>query len=329
MKPDCAVHINGIDITGKIRDRILSITVNDAAGIKADTVQIELDDRDNQIAEPPDGALIAVSLGYKGMPLIPMGIFVLDAIDYSLAPDRITIRGKSAEFGGSLKEQKTRNWDNKTIGEIVDTIAGERGLTGKTSDAHRDFLYEYLAQKAESDLSFLTRIGKTHDALVAVKEGTLVFMGRGEGKSAGGFALPQTWVFKNQLMPGTSVRKNKATTYKSARAFWHNKKTGQKEAVTIGDGTPMFEITKALASKAEAERAAKAKLDEEARKSHGITLQLIGNPMYRAEGQVKVIGLRLSVPIIWSIKSVAHRFGSGGYTSQIEGELPKADSGAQ
>ncbi len=323
MKPDCAIFVNGTDITGKIRDRLLSLTVNDAAGVKSDTVQIELDDRGNRIAEPPDGALIGIAMGYKGMPLVPMGLFVLDGIDYHLAPDRVILRGKAANFGGSLKEQKTRNWDDKTILEIVETIAGEHELAAKVAEAYQPFKYDYLAQKAESDINFLNRIGKPHDAMVTIKEGTLLFVGRGEGKSASGKPLPQTWVYKNQLMPGSRVTKSKANTYKSVQALWHNKETGEKEAVTVGDGAPMFQITHPHATEAEAKNAAKAKLDEETRKSHSIMLKLVGNPVYRAEGQLLAIGMRLNIPAVWSITGVTHRLSGGGYTSQIDGELPK------
>lgn len=329
MKPAFKVLVNGIDITGRIDDRMLGITINDAAGVSADTVQIELDDRDNLIAEPPDGALISVMMGYEGLPLVPMGVFVLDSIDYALAPDRITLRGKAANFGGSLKDQKSRNWDNKTIGQIVTTIAGEHGLEARVAERFEPIKYEYLAQKSESDINFLTRLGREHDALVTIKEvpdkgSALLFIGRGEGKTASGLTLPQTWIFKNQLMPGSRVTKNKANTYKAVRAYWQNKETGEKEAVTVGEGTPVYEITHPHASKDAAKRAAKAKLDEETRKAHGISLSLIGNPLLRAEGQMLAVGLRPSIPVVWSIKTVTHTLKNGGYTTRIEGELPKA-----
>ncbi|WP_157891229.1 hypothetical protein [Phaeobacter porticola] len=42
--------------------------------------------------------------------------------------------------------------------------------------------HEYLAQRAESDLNFLARIGQEYDAIVSVKEGGLLFIGKGEGQ---------------------------------------------------------------------------------------------------------------------------------------------------
>ena len=113
MKPIVKIIMGGVDITSKIADRLIRLTVNDAAGVKSDTVTIVLDDRDNKIMEPPDGASIAIFLGYEGDLPVPMGVFILDKVEYNIAPDTMTIHGKAADFGGTLKDQKTRNWDDK------------------------------------------------------------------------------------------------------------------------------------------------------------------------------------------------------------------------
>jgi len=241
------------------------------------------------------------------------------------------IHGKAADFGGTLKDQKTRNWDDKTVQEIVTTIAGEHELEPKVAERFKPIKFEYLAQKAESDINFLSRIGKDHDAIVSIKEvpgkgSALLFIGKGEGKSASGRILPQTWIFKSQLLTGSRVSKSKATIYKSVKATWHNKDKGEKEIVTAGEGSPVFEITHPHQSEDAAKNAAQAKLDEQARLGHSMSLNLLGNPIYRAEGQLLMLGLRMGIPPLWSVKSVAHRLTSGGYTSHIECELPKAET---
>lgn len=146
---------------------------------------------------------------------------------------------------------------------------------------------------------------------------------KGEGKSASGLSLPQAWIFKSQALPGSSVTKSKATIYKSVEASWHNDETGDREVVLEGEGSPKFEITHPHATKEEAERAAKSKLDEQSRAAHTTSIKLIGNPIYRAEGQMLAVGFRPGVPFLWSIKSVSHQIAGGGFTTQIEGELPK------
>jgi phage protein D len=323
MRPSFKVLMGRLDITAKISDRLISLIVNDVAGVKSDTVQIVLDDRDNRIAEPPDGTLITVFMGYEGMPLLPMGVFVLDKVEYSIAPDKMTIHGKAANFGGSLKDQKTRNWDKKTVKEIVETIAKEHGLEPKVAKRFQHIKFEYLAQRAESDINLLSRVGAKLDAIVSVKQGALLFIGKGEGQSASGQSLPQTWVYKNQMLAGSRCSKNKASIYKSIKATWHDKKSGNKHTLIEGEGAPAFEITQQHTSEEAAKRAARAKLDEQARQGHSLSLNLLGNPVLRAEGQLVAVGLRTGIPTLWSIKSVSHRLGGNGYTTQIEGELPR------
>ena len=227
-----------------------------------------------------------------------------------------------------LRTRKPETGTIKTIGDIVATIAAEHGLTPKVAAQFKGITFEYLAQKAESDINFLTRIGKDHDAIVAIKElpdkgRSLLFIGKGEGKSASGRVLQKTQIFKSQLLTGARVTKSKATAYRSVKAIWHNKETGEKEAVTVGEGSPVFEITHPHGSKDAALNAAKAKLGEQTRVGHSMSMALIGTPTLRAEGQITIIGLRPSIPPTWSIKTVAHRLEASGYTTQIECELPK------
>ena len=54
--------IGGFNATSKLKDRLLSLTIKDAAGVKSDTVKIVLDDRDNRLIEPPDGAPVGLLL---------------------------------------------------------------------------------------------------------------------------------------------------------------------------------------------------------------------------------------------------------------------------
>ena len=100
-------------------------------------------------------------------------------------------------------------------------------------------------------------------------------------------------------------------------------KTLTREIVLVGEGSPKEEITHPCATKEEAEQKAKAKLDEQSRTAHTISIRLFGNPIYRAEGQILTVGFRPSGPFLWSITKVNHQLTSGGFTTQINGELPK------
>jgi len=88
--------------------------VSDEAGFKSDQVEITLDDRNNAIELPLPGAHLVVFMRYKKTFLVPMGIYTADEVVAKGPPDTVTIRGKAANLGGSIKEQQPRNWDEKT-----------------------------------------------------------------------------------------------------------------------------------------------------------------------------------------------------------------------
>ena len=189
MTPAYKILAAGVNITQQVKDRLVSLRVSDEAGTKADMVEIVLDDRDGRLEIPLPGAPIMVFLGYKETGLVPMGLFTSDEVTVSSPPEQITIRAKAANLGGSIKGQKTRSWDKTTIGKIVETIAGEHGLTPRVADRFAAIEYDHIDQTDESDVNFLVRIGQDHDALVGVKGGSLLFSTKGAGLTVGGLAM--------------------------------------------------------------------------------------------------------------------------------------------
>lgn len=71
-------------------------------GFEADQLDLELDDADGKIVLPRRGAVITLALGWKGQPLFPKGAFTVDEIEHTGAPDRLTIRARSADFRETL-----------------------------------------------------------------------------------------------------------------------------------------------------------------------------------------------------------------------------------
>jgi phage protein D len=69
---------------------------------------------------------------------------------------------------------------------VEDVLTANPGLAVKPL---RAFTYEHIDQTDESDIHFLTRIGKGHDAIASVKGQTLLFVNKGEGKTASGIPM--------------------------------------------------------------------------------------------------------------------------------------------
>jgi len=76
LTPAFKVMAESQDITRKIGDRLLSLTVTDNAGIQSDTVEIRLDDKHHELILPRTGAELEVSLGYKESGVERMGLSV-------------------------------------------------------------------------------------------------------------------------------------------------------------------------------------------------------------------------------------------------------------
>lgn len=323
MTPDFEIIAAGINITPQIKDRLLSLEVIDEAGGKADEVTITLDDRDNELELPLPGAPLVVAMGYKETVLVPMGIYTADEVVAKGPPDTIIIRGKAANLGGSIKEQKTRAWDNKTLEQIVAAIAGEHSLKHLVAEAFRDFLYEHLDQTDESDINFLTRIAKEHDAISTVKGDTVLFMGKGEGKNAQGLVMPPVPIQKTGKLRW-SMTLATLGDFKSVEASWHNQETGTRDKVTAGEGAPVKRLRHTYPNKKEAQQAAKTKLDEVKRGNNTLSIFMPGEPLLAAEMQILAIGFRVGVSGTWSIKSARHAIMGSGFTTQIETEKPKS-----
>ncbi|TNK09471.1 phage late control D family protein, partial [Escherichia coli] len=111
------------DITTVLDNRLMSLTLTDNRGFEADQLDLELDDADGKIVLPRRGAVITLALGWKGQPLFPKGAFTVDEIEHTGAPDRLTIRARSADFRETLNTRREKSWHKTTVGEVVKEIA--------------------------------------------------------------------------------------------------------------------------------------------------------------------------------------------------------------
>lgn len=114
--PAFSITIEGKDVTTVMDARLMSLTLTDNRGFEADQLDLELDDADGQIVLPRRGAVIHLALGWKGQPLFPKGAFTVDEIEHSGAPDRLTIRARSADFRETLNTRREKSWHQTTVG---------------------------------------------------------------------------------------------------------------------------------------------------------------------------------------------------------------------
>ncbi|EJB6972265.1 phage late control D family protein [Enterobacter hormaechei] len=290
------------DITQDFSDRLISLTMTDNRGFEADQLDIELDDTDGQIAMPPRGATLTLWLGWQGSALIKKGTFTIDEIEHHGAPDTLTIRGRSADFRGSLNSRREQSWHDTTLGVIVETIAARNKLEASVADTLKAIPVPHIDQSQESDAVFLSRLADRNGVAVSVKAGNLLFLKAGSGKTASGRTIPQMtlergdgdrhqfaiadreaytgvtakWLHTRDPKPQKQkVKLKRKPKEKHLRALQHPKATkapakakAKKEQEAregeymVGESDNVLELTTIYATKAQAMRAAQAKWDK-------------------------------------------------------------------
>lgn len=237
MKPAFRISVAGQDATGAVADRLLSLAITDEDGTKADRLEIELDDRDSRLEFPDTDATVEVSLGFQGGQLSFMGVFAVDGVSGEGPKQSMRITATAADLKGDIRSPRTRAWEQKSLKAIVSTIAGEAGLKPVVGESVAGKVWAYLAQTAESNLHFLTRIAATLDATCKPAGGALVVQRRGEGKTAAGDQLTPPTIHRSRLSDWSWSFEGRSV-YRSAEAEWTETGTGVTHKVKVGSGTP-------------------------------------------------------------------------------------------
>lgn len=303
MQPDFRIIADTQDITEVIRDRLLSLRLTDESGIQSDALEIQLDDRDSIIEWPAHGAELVVSLGDTKENLVAMDVYTFDEIEHAGLPQTLTIRAKAADMRASLKAPKSRSWDNLSLGGLVRTVAAEHDLEPKIAEALDGFLLEHLDQTDESDLHLLTRLAREHGAVSKPVAGYLVFVPKGEARSATGQAIETLEVLPTHLQRHRFTQAERGK-YSAVKAFWHDANNAEKQSVIVGDSEHVFAIRHTYSNAQQATAAASARLKSLMRGTATLSLALLGNPLVQAEGKLRVSGIRDPVNGEWAANSV-------------------------
>ncbi|KLV74651.1 phage late control D family protein [Citrobacter sp. MGH110] len=302
VAPAYMLTLDGADITQNFSDRLIGLTMTDNRGFEADQLDIALDDTDGLVELPPRGASLTLWLGWQVSALVNKGSFTVDEIEHRGAPDTLTIRGRSADFRGSLNSRREQSWHDTTLGVIVETIAQRNKLTASVADSLKAIAIPHIDQTQESDVAFLSRLAERNGASVSVKAGKLLFLKAGSAMTASGKPIPQMtvergdgdrhqfaiadreaytgvtakWLHTRDPEPQKQkVKLKRKPKEQHLRALQHPKaaktsikakKKKEQEAregeYMAGESDNVLELTTIYATKAQAMRAAQAKWDK-------------------------------------------------------------------
>lgn len=237
------------------------------------------------------------------------------------------------------------------MGEVVKEIAGRHKLKTAMGDDVAKMAVDHIDQTNESDASFLMRLAKQCGAVACIKNGNLLFIRQGQGKTARGKVLPAitlvrkdgdghrftladrdayTGVIASWLHTREPEKKTETTVKRRRRKPAAQKKEPEAKQgdYLIGTDETVLVLSRTYANRANAERAAKMQWERLQRGVATFSIQLArGRADLYTEMPVKVSGFKQPIDAgEWIITTLTHNLSAeNGYTTSIELEV-KIDS---
>jgi phage protein D len=228
------ITVDGKEIDSLLRRRLISLNHTDNRGFEADTVELDLDDSDGVLDLPPRGATIELAFGWKKDGLVKKGSYIVSEVAHNGAPDVLSIRAQSADMASGMTTQRERSWHDTTIGDIIRTIASENDLKPAVNIGLSEISVIHLDQTNESSANFLTRLALMHDAIASIKDGRLIFMPMGGGRSVTGHRIPAVKITR-QSGDRHQFQIADRGTFKSVRALYNDLNLAVKGEVIWGE----------------------------------------------------------------------------------------------
>lgn len=317
--PAFELVVGGKNITRTVNSRLISLSLAESRGDEADQLDIEIDDSDGKMHLPAKGEALELRLGWLGWGLVDKGQYLVDEIEHSGAPDRISIRARAADMKRQLRQRAEHSYHQTTLGQIVRALAARNGLQAKVDASLDAVRVEHVDQTHESDLHFLTRLARQYDAVATVKKGKLIVIPINGGKSAGGEPL-EGWTLTRQDGDQHRYHSAERNAYSGVRADWTDKRAAQKKSVHVGTEGNEKRLKDSYASEADALAAARAEMGriERGKATMELTLAL-GQPALMPQTPVRLAGFKSEIDATaWIVKKITHSLGDGGYTSRLE-----------
>lgn len=312
-RPIWRVTLEDKDMTSKLEPRLVDLSITESRGGEADQLNIVLTDHDGKLEVPARGVVLRVFLGWEASGLVDKGTFQIDEVAYDGPPDKITLRGRSADMTSSLRTRTERSFHDTTIEEIVSTIATSHQLTPVIGNGFANVKVAHIDQTNESDLNFLNRLGKRYDAVATMKDGKLLFMPIAPGCTASGQEMP-TFLLSREDGDGFRFNVSERESYTEVRAYWQDKGQGKRRSVAAGVAGNTKCMREIFASEADALENVNAEWQRIQRGKVSLQFDLAyGRP--DLSPQVKVQFPEMKAPmgsIIWLLSRVTHKLSSGG-----------------
>ena len=321
---DWRVTLDGRDLTGTLRPRLVSLGLSEKRGGEADQLDIVLDDSDGQLALPKPGAVLRVQLGWRqgrdvATGLVDKGSFKVDEVSHSGPPDLVTLRARATDFTSEIRNRREQSWRGTTLGAVLSDVAKRNGLEPRIAPDLAAIALPAISQSRESDVAFLRRLGTEHDAVATIKDKRLLFTRKGAGTTAGGTALPALTIRRRDGDRHSWALQTREGQ-EGVTASWHDRKGAKKKGITVGKKDGAKRLRRVYPDEASAKRAALAERSRLARSPASLDFTLaLGRADAYPEQRVMVSGFKDEIDVAtWLITEVTHRLDSNGFGTALK-----------
>lgn len=251
-EPAFTLTVEGKDITALVAANLVNLTLTDYGAGEKKSDEVSFAVVDETLTLPAKGVKVALSLGF-GTQRVSKGTFVVDSTASGASANsprivQVTARAysKSAAKGhGTLQSQKHRSWTNVTLGDLLNTVATEHGLTPRIDETLAAKKLEHEDQAAESDMNLVTRLAARYGAVSKVTHDTWLVMPREATKTSKGNEIKMVtitpaqvsrWSFRNNSDHPDSSKESCGT---HVIRYQDMTDGGKVKSITVGSGEPV------------------------------------------------------------------------------------------
>lgn len=314
--PQYTLSIDGVPLN--LQGRLISLRLDDRSGMAVDQLTLEIDDAKGNVNLPRRGVTLDCAFGFSDK-LMQRGSYIVDEVEHSGPPDKLSIRARAADFRDSLLEQREASYHELTLGTILMIIANRNQLKLTIAEDYSKLAVPHLDQTNESDANLITRLGRDHDALATIKSGKLLFIHRSTGKSASNQDLQAVLIKRTECEQHRYSIADREARVSGVVAYWQDKPKAERKKVTVGDIGYQRHLRGTYSTESAARNAAEAEWKRLKSGKSELSLTLAeGRTDIYAECPVAVIGFKPEIDANrWIVKEVTHIIGEQGYINHV------------
>ena len=365
--PVYALSVDEADVSSNFAPVLISISIREQDGGKADTLEVELDDTDGQIALPAMGAAVEASLGWSDSAAVVC--FTGFIADVNSAGDgheggasgrharhggkkgggseplrsagsrskgrTLTLTATSADIRGAAKQPVEMHKDDSSFQDAASAFAAPSGLKVEVAGALASIQRPYWWIGNESFLEWGTRVARDLGATFKVFGGKAVFAPRSAGISVSGQPLtPIAATWGDNLLSWSIAPILSRLDYAEYGARWYDLAAAKWNRETAAPSAAAGVVAKhtgnfKAATKDQASRRATSSKDEGEREKGGADhVTIQGEPAAQVEASCNVSGVRPGVDGSYVISAVTHRLTRHeGFITELALKRPSGAAG--